>query len=145
MDTEAQVWIPLQPGTLNETLLATNTPPPSNPPSNPGSRPPSSGQGPPKSTKTTFSTSSLVSLLGSTVLPITGGYALLGVLAVALLLRQQRRFRHYPTLGLKFCTNCGREIDLEIVACPHCNFSVSSAVTDSQLLPLNQETSWSVG
>ena len=124
LDSQAQVWIPIPPGSLNETLLVTNNPPPSNAPNNPGPSPPSSGQGPSRSkTNATFSLGSLLAAFRSTYLPIAGVYATLGVLAVALLLRQERRRSPvYPILGLRFCTNCGKEITPETITCPHCNF-----------------------
>jgi hypothetical protein len=125
LDTQAQEWIPLHPGALNETLLLTNNPPPSNPPNNPGPSPPSSGQGPSRSTNTiTFSPSSFLAALRRIVLPVVGGYAALGLLAFALVLRQERRRSHFSRiLGLRFCANCGRELSPETITCPQCSFS----------------------
>jgi hypothetical protein len=141
LDTQAQAWIPLHPGTSNETLLLTNNPPPPNPPNNPGPSPPSSGQGPSTSTNTTtFSPSSFLAALRSIVLPVVGGYAALGFLAVALLLRQERRrSRLLPTLGLRFCTNCSRELSPETIICPHCSLSASSVITDQKQLASKQD------
>ena len=144
---QAHEWIPLPPVSLNETLLVTNSPPATNPPSNPGSSPPPSGQGPSRSTDNTiFSPISFLAALRSTILPIIGGYAALGLLAVALLLRRERRrSRLYPILGLRFCTNCGREVGPETIICPHCNFSARSAITDQPSMPPKKEIPQAVG
>jgi hypothetical protein len=143
LDTQAQVWIPLHPDAINETLLLTNNPPASNPPNNPGPSPPSTGQGPSRSTNTaTFSPSSFLAVLRSMVLPFVGGYVALGFLAIALFLRQERRRSSlFPILGLRFCTNCGRELSPETTICPRCNFSAARLTTDqSQLPPKHDQT-----
>ena len=126
LDSEAQTWISLHQETINETLLLTNSPPPANPPNSPGPNPPSSGQGPSSSTnRTTLSPSSLLNLLRSMIAPVLSIYIALGLLSVALVIRQERR-RSVQTsrLGLGFCTNCGRQLSPDNMTCPNCNFSV---------------------
>jgi hypothetical protein len=141
LDAQAQLWLPLQPGALNETLLLTNQPPPPNPPGNSGPSPPSSGRGPSRSTNTTtLSLSSFLAALRSIVIPVVAGYAALGLLAVALLSRQERRRSYFsPILGLRFCANCGRELGPGTIICPQCSFSASSVITDDRLLPSRQD------
>lgn len=134
LDTQAQVWISLQPDSLNETLVLTNSP---TPPNTPGSNPPSSGQGP--STSTNKSTRSPVSLLGvisSVIIPIVAGYVALGLLAVLLLVRQNvNRSTNGPIPSLRFCHSCGTELSLGARFCHSCGRS-----TDTTTSPENRES-----
>jgi len=122
LDTQAQEWIPLQQARLNETLALTNNPTPS---TNPGSNPPGSGQGPSTPTnKTTRSPTSLLVVIRSITVPVATAYAVLGILAVVLLIRQERKRSINgtgPSLG--FCQSCGMEISLEALVCTFCGLS----------------------
>lgn len=130
LDNQAQEWIPLQPASLNETLVLTSNPTPS---TNPRSNPPSSGQGPSTSiNKTTLSPASLFGLFRSIIIPIVTGYAVLGLLAIVLLVRQRRkRSTNGPIPPLRFCHSCGRELSLGALICPTCNIS-ANATTSSE-------------
>ena len=141
LDAQAQVWVPLHQGVLNETLLITNSPPAPNPPNNPSPSPPPSGQGPSRSTNNaTFFTSSLLTIFRSLIIPVLGGYTALGLVAVVLLLRQKRRRSGTsPILGLRFCSNCGRELGPQDVICSQCNFSASGFVTGQGSLASKQD------
>ena len=90
LDTQAGEWISLRPDSVNETLLVTDNPP--GPQNGPGPNSSNSGQ-PPSSSKsrTTISPVSLLALFRSIIIPAIGSYVALGVLAVALLVRQNRK------------------------------------------------------
>src|SRR6266496_959065 len=130
LDTQAQEWIALQQTRLNETLVVTNNaaPPPSpgpNPPNNPGPTPPSTGKGPSTPTnKTTLSPNSWFTIFRSIIIPVVAGYAGLGLLALALFIRQERkRSTNGQILGLGFCQSCGTALSLGILTCPSCGLS----------------------
>ncbi len=113
----------LQQTRLNETLVVTNNPaPPPNPPNNPGPSPPSSGQGSSTSTNTTTrSPISLLTIFRSIIIPVVAGYVGLGLFALVLLIRQERkRSTNGQILGLRFCQSCGTELGVGILTCPSC-------------------------
>jgi len=123
LDTQVQEWIGLQQTRLNETLVVTNNPaPPPNPPNNPGPSPPSSGQGSSTSTNTTTqSPISLLTIFRSIIIPVVAGYVGLGLFALVLLIRQERkRSTNGQILGLRFCQSCGTELGVGILTCPSC-------------------------
>lgn len=113
LETQAQQWIPLQPARLNQTLLVTNTPTPSNPPG--------SNQNPPTSGAKTATT--LASILGTTrsfLLPIIAGYVALVLVGCVLMLRRRKGPSNITHLGLRFCHSCGTEIDPDLTTCSKC-------------------------
>jgi len=123
LDTQVQEWIGLQQTRLNETLVVTNNPaPPPNPPNNPGPSPPSSGQGSSTSTNTTTrSPISLLTIFRSIIIPVVAGYVGLGLFALVLLIRQERkRSTNGQILGLRFCQSCGTELGVGILTCSSC-------------------------
>jgi len=127
LDTQAQEWIALQQTRLNETLVVTNNaaPPPVPAPILPTIRalpPPSTGKGPSTPTnKTTLSPNSLLTIFRSIIIPVVAGYAGLGLLALALFIRQERkRSTNGQILGLGFCQSCGTALSLGILTCPSC-------------------------
>ena len=130
LDTQAQKWIPLRPITVNETLVLTGNPPPT---TNPRANPPGSGQGPSTSTnKTTTSPASLLGLVRIIIIPVAAGYGALGLLAVALLIRQERkRTTTQPIQTLRFCQSCGSEMGHWELICPRCGHS-TMALTSSE-------------
>ncbi|HEV2120718.1 MAG TPA: hypothetical protein VGS11_11550 [Candidatus Bathyarchaeia archaeon] len=122
LDSQAQEWIPLWPSGLNETLILTNNPITS---TNPGSNPPSSGRGPSTSTnKTTPSPSPLLGIIRSIIIPVVVGYGALVSLAVALLIRQERkRSNKGPTPIITYCQSCGTEMGSGVFMCPNCGLA----------------------
>lgn len=119
LDAGAQVWVLLRPSAVNETLLVTNTPPPPpNPSNSQGPNPPNSGQGP---SETAIFHSSLLAILRSLAVPALAGYVALTLLASALLIKQgSRKLGPGLALGPRFCTSCGRELDLGASICSNC-------------------------
>lgn len=86
-DNEAQLWIPLRPDAVNETLLVTNHPAPST-----SSGPSSSSSGRSSSTHTTTITLySILAIIRSLIIPAIGSYVALVLLAIGLLIRQNRK------------------------------------------------------
>lgn len=122
LDTQAQEWIPLKQASLNETLILTINPITS---TNSGSNPPNSGRGPSTSTnKTMPSPSSLLGIFRSIIIPVAVGYGALGLLAVALLIRQERKRSTYGLLPVQMrCLRCGMEIGSEASTCPNCGLA----------------------
>jgi hypothetical protein len=122
LDTQAQEWIPLQPASANETLILTNNPITH---TNSGSNPSGSGRGPSTSTnKTTLSPGSLLGIFRSIIIPVAVGYGALGLLAVALLIRQERKRSTYGPLPVQMrCLRCGMEIGSEASTCPNCGLA----------------------
>jgi hypothetical protein len=122
LDTQAQEWIPLQPASANETLILTNNPITH---TNSGSNPSGSGRGPLTSTnKTTLSPGSLLGIFRSIIIPVAVGYGALGLLAVALLIRQERKRSTYGPLPVQMrCLRCGMEIGSEVSTCPNCGLA----------------------
>jgi hypothetical protein len=125
LDNQAQEWISLQPGSLNQTLVLTNNPIPS---TNPRSNPPGSGQGPSTSTnKTARQPNPLLGIIGSIIIPVVAGYAVLGLLAVVLLVRQdKKRSTNGPIPSLRFCHRCSTELILGASICPTCGLSTDT-------------------
>jgi hypothetical protein len=122
LDTQAQKWIPLRAMTVNETLVLADNPSPT---TNPRSNPPSSGQGPSTSiNKTTISLASLLGLVRTIIIPFAAGYGTLGLLAVALLIRQERkRSTTRPIQTMRFCQSCGFQMGPWELICPRCGLS----------------------
>jgi hypothetical protein len=122
LDTQAQEWIPLQPASANETLILTNNPITH---TNSGSNPSGSGRGLSTSTnKTTLSPGSLLGIFRSIIIPVAVGYGALGLLAVALLIRQERKRSTYGPLPVQMrCLRCGMEIGSEASTCPNCGLA----------------------
>ena len=127
LDTQPQEWIALQQTRLNETLVVTNNPAPGpspgpNPLNNPGPSSPSTGKGSSTPTnKATLSPNSLLTIFRSIIIPVVAGYAGLGLLAVVLFIRQERKRSTKPKiLGMRFCQSCGTELSLGIMTCPSC-------------------------
>lgn len=131
LNAQAQEWISLQQASLNGTLLVTNNPPPPNPPNNPGPSPPSSNQGPSTSTnRTTRSSTSLLTVLRSVIVPLAAGYVALGLLALALMIRQERvRSINGQILGPRFCQSCGTELGPGMFTCPSCGNSINATTS----------------
>lgn len=89
LDIQAQIWVPLRPDSANETLLVTDHPAPS---TNSGPGSPSSGRAPSSSTHTTkISLYSIFTIIRSLIIPAIGSYIALGVLAIGLLIRRNRK------------------------------------------------------
>jgi len=108
------------------TLVLTNSP---IPPTHQDSNPPSSGQGPSTSTnRTTLSLSSLLGLVRTIIIPVTAGYAGLGLLAVVLLVQQGRkRSTNGPIPILRFCQGCGVEINIGELTCSGCGLFIGTS------------------
>jgi len=128
LDNQAHEWIPLRSVSLNETLVLTNNPIPS---TNPPSNPPSSGQGPSALTnKTMRSPISLLGMIGSIIIPLVAGYVALVLLAVVLLVSQNRkRLTNDPNPSLRFCHSCGAELGLGAGICPACGLSTDTTTS----------------
>ena len=128
LDIQAQAWISLQSARLNETLVLTNNPSPS---TNPRSNPPSSGQGPSTSTNnTTRSSVFLLGVISSIIIPVVAGYAALGLLAVLLIVKQDRkRTTNGPIPSLRFCHGCGTELSLGARFCHTCGRSTDATTS----------------
>jgi len=128
LDNQAHEWIPLRSVSLNETLVLTNNPIPS---TNPHSNPPSSGQGPSALTnKTMRSPISLLGMIGSIIIPLVAGYVALVLLAVVLLVSQNRkRLTNDPNPSLRFCHSCGAELGLGAGICPACGLSTDTTTS----------------
>ncbi|TMI48357.1 hypothetical protein E6H20_09610 [Candidatus Bathyarchaeota archaeon] len=139
LDTQTQEWIALQQTRLNETLVVTNNPAPSpspgpNPHNNPGPNPPSTGKGPSTPTNnTTLSPNSLLTIFRSLIIPVVAGYVGLGLLALVLLIRQERkRSTNGRILGLRFCQSCGTELGVGILTCPSCGLPRDTKGSENQ-------------
>src|SRR5437660_4239827 len=139
LDTQTQEWIALQQTRLNETLVVTNNPAPSpspgpNPHNNPGPNPPSTGKGPSTPTNnTTLSPNSLLTIFHSLIIPVVAGYVGLGLLALVLLIRQERkRSTNGRILGLRFCQRCGTELGVGILTCPSCGLPRDTKGSENQ-------------
>lgn len=131
LETQAQEWIALEQTRLNETLVVTNNPAPQpspgpNPTTNPGPSSPNTGKGPSTPTnKTTLSPNSSLTIFRSTIIPVVAGFAGLGLLALGLLIRQERkRSTNGQILGLRFCQNCGTELNSGILTCSSCGLFI---------------------
>ncbi len=126
LEIQAQEWISLQRVRVIGTLVLTNSP---FPPTHQGSNPPSSGQGPSTSTnRTTLSLSSLLGLFRTIIIPVTAGYASLGLLAVVLLVQQRRkRSTNGPIPILRFCQGCGVEINIGELTCSSCGLFIGTS------------------
>ncbi len=117
LDSEAHEWISLTPMSFNETLTLTNNPVP---PSNPGPSPPSSGNGPSPRTSSTRTPVTIAGIVGSLLVPGALGYAALAILAVMLLLRDNRKRQSMSNSFLSLCAGCGSELVQGVLTCPIC-------------------------
>jgi hypothetical protein len=136
LDNQAQDWIILNSVRLNETLVLTNNLPPS---TNSGSTPPTSGQGPSKPTnKTTSSPISLLAVFRFFIIPVAAAYAVLGLLAGVLLVKQERkRSTNSQIPRPRFCQRCGMEVSLWGLTCPNCGLSTDETTSQAGQVTLS--------